>query len=210
MTKKIRHNWFVILLICILFAGCSSQSQEQAEQSAQYSEPAETASESGLSYQEPSFNGYKIIEVDGGDLSGYREANVAVDVGFGDREYWAFTNEYGQLVRVTAKEIVLQDDKTEPVKSNGRYYDDQADVPGTERADMDKGHIIADCSACSCDCGEHPANKILINKITNQLCLIFLVITLVPLACLLISKIIYYNILLPIIININTRFGNTK
>ena len=142
--KIIRHNWLAILLVCIFLAGCSSQSQEQAGQSAKYSEPAETVSESGLSYREPSFNGYKIIEVDGGDFSGYREANVAVDVGFGDREYWAFTNEYGQLVRVTAKEIVLQNDKAEPVKSNGRYYDDEADVPGTERADMDKGHIIAD------------------------------------------------------------------
>ncbi len=122
-NRKIRHNWFAILLICILLTGCSTQSQEQAE---------------------PSFQGYKIIEVDGGDLSGYREASVVADVGFGDREYWAFTNEYGQLVRVTAKEIVLQDDETEPVKSNGRYYDDEADVPGTERADLDKGHVIAD------------------------------------------------------------------
>jgi predicted double-glycine peptidase len=38
--------------------------------------------------QHESFEGYKIIEVDGGNLSGYREPNVAVDVGFGDREYW--------------------------------------------------------------------------------------------------------------------------
>lgn len=38
---------------------------------------------------------YKIIEVDGGDLSGKREPNVAVDIGFGAREYWALANEYG-------------------------------------------------------------------------------------------------------------------
>ena len=38
------------------------------------------------------FSGYKLIEVDGGDLSGYREPNVVVDIGYGDREYWAFTN----------------------------------------------------------------------------------------------------------------------
>ena len=35
---------------------------------------------------------------------------VANDIGFGDREYWAFTNEHGQLVRVVAAEIILQDD----------------------------------------------------------------------------------------------------
>ena len=58
---------------------------------------------------------------------------VVVDVGFGDREYWAYTNEYGQLVRVVAKQIILQDDKTEPVTADGRYYADCANVPGTER-----------------------------------------------------------------------------
>ena len=38
------------------------------------------------------FSGFNLIEVDGGDLSGYREPNVVVDIGYGDREYWAFTN----------------------------------------------------------------------------------------------------------------------
>ena len=90
------------------------------------------------------FAGYKLIEVDGGNMSGYREPNVVVDIGFGDREYWAFTNEYGQLVRVIAAEIILQDDNTEPVKSSGRYYNDEAKVPGVERDDLDEGHIIAD------------------------------------------------------------------
>ena len=90
------------------------------------------------------FDGYTLIEVYGGDLSGYRAANVVVDIGFGDREYWAYTNEYGQLVRVVAAEIILQDDATEPVNSNGRYYDDEAYVPGTENANLDQGHVIAD------------------------------------------------------------------
>lgn len=90
------------------------------------------------------FAGYKIIEVDGGDLSGHRESNVAVDIGFGDREYWAFTNEYGQLVKVVAKEIILQDESKEPVKSNGRYYYDEAKVPGVESKNLDEGHVIAD------------------------------------------------------------------
>ena len=92
------------------------------------------------------YNGirYKVIEVDGGDISGYREANVAVNIGYGDREYWAFTNEYGQLIYVIAEKIILQDDSSEPVNSDGRYYDDEAKVPGTESEVLDEGHIIAD------------------------------------------------------------------
>lgn len=91
-----------------------------------------------------SFDGYSIIEVDGGNLSGHREPNVVVDIGFGDREYYAFTNEYGQLVKVTAVEIILQDDSTEPVTSKGRYYHDEAKVPGVESSTLDEGHVIAD------------------------------------------------------------------
>lgn len=87
---------------------------------------------------------YKILEVDGGDMSGDRQPNVAVDVGFGDRVYWALTNEYGQLIHVIAKKVVLQDDKKEPVTAEGRYYEDEAKVPGTERKDLDQGHVIAD------------------------------------------------------------------
>ena len=115
-------------------------------------EDKEVISDSVVNKEEPTSNnvvedlfaGYKLIEVDGGNLSGHREANVVVDIGFGDREYWAFTNEYGQLVKVIAKEIILQDDATEPVKSNGRYYNDEAKVPGTESKDLDEGHVIAD------------------------------------------------------------------
>ncbi|WP_404456967.1 hypothetical protein LG329_19450 (plasmid) [Virgibacillus necropolis] len=90
------------------------------------------------------FSEHKLIEVDGGDLSGYREPNVVVDIGYGDREYWAFTNEYGQLVRVIADEIILQDDSSEPVLSSGRYYSDEAKVPGVESDVLDEGHVIAD------------------------------------------------------------------
>lgn len=93
---------------------------------------------------EDMFKGYKKLTVDGGNLSGTRQANAVVDIGFGNREYWAFTNEHGQLVKVVAKEIILQDDSKEPVNDDGRYYDDQANVPGTEMKDLDKGHVIAD------------------------------------------------------------------
>lgn len=103
-----------------------------------------TTTESTTSNTEDIFVGYKLIEVDGGDLSGYREPNVVVDIGFGDREYWAFTNEYGQLVKVIAKEIILQDDSKEPVNSKGRYYNDEAKVPGVESKYLDEGHVIAD------------------------------------------------------------------
>ncbi|NBI07090.1 DNA/RNA non-specific endonuclease [Senegalia massiliensis] len=94
--------------------------------------------------EEELFEGYTLINVDGGDLSGHREENVVVDIGFGDREYYAFTNEHGQLVKVVAEEIILQDDKNEPVLSSGRYYPDEAKVPGVESKSLDEGHIIAD------------------------------------------------------------------
>ena len=107
-------------------------------------EASNTTTESTTSNTEDIFAGYKLIEVDGGNLSGHREPNVVVDIGFGDREYWAFTNEYGQLVKVIAKEIILQDDLKEPVTSSGRYYPDEAKVPGVESKYLDEGHVIAD------------------------------------------------------------------
>lgn len=100
--------------------------------------------ENSTATKEDIFEGYRLIEVDGGNLSGNREPNVVVDIGFGDREYYAFTNEYGQLVKVVAKQIIPQDDSTEPVNSNGRYYSDEAKVPGVESKDLDEGHVIAD------------------------------------------------------------------
>ncbi len=87
---------------------------------------------------------YDIITVDGGNLSGNRESNVAVDIGYGNRAYWGLTNDYGQLVYVLADEIILQDPNTETLNSNGRYYPDEAKVPGTEDPNLDEGHVIAD------------------------------------------------------------------
>ncbi len=92
---------------------------------------------------EPTGN-YKKIEVDGGDIRGTRRPMVVVDIGYGSREYWAYTNKYGQLIRVTAKKIILQNAEKEPILASGRYYKEEAKVEGTERTDLDQGHVIAD------------------------------------------------------------------
>ena len=130
----------------IVGTSVATDTKESKENEEFYSESAVSSvySESVETPSSISHDGYTLIEVGGGDLSGYRAANIVVDIGFGDREYWAYTNEYGQLVRVVAAEIILQDDATEPVNSQGRYYDDEAKVPGTENANLDEGHVIAD------------------------------------------------------------------
>ncbi|SIT84399.1 DNA/RNA non-specific endonuclease [Edaphobacillus lindanitolerans] len=162
MKKKM--SYLVLLLIIIFMAGCTnaedatvtdaeSDSQEvsKVERNKNGEEETNTTVAEKPAVEETTpqpnnelFAESELIEVDGGDLSGYRQANVVVDIGYGDREYWAFTNEFGQLVCVIADEIILQDDKNEPVTSSGRYYSDEAKVPGVERADLDEGHIIAD------------------------------------------------------------------
>lgn len=160
MKKKI--NIAFALLLTILMVGCTSieeASVTEEKTPPQEVSPVETnknsekeetindeqvLEENLTAKKDDLFAGYKRIEVDGGDVSGYREANVVVDVGYGEREYWAFTNEYGQLVRVIADEIILQDDRNEHVLDSGRYYSDEAKVPGVEKADLDEGHVIAD------------------------------------------------------------------
>ncbi|WP_110926286.1 DNA/RNA non-specific endonuclease [Bacillus massiliglaciei] len=163
MIKK--KNYVIVFLMAIFMAGCTNaadtsstdletnpkeattaeinQKSEKEEITAPAAEEPATEETTTQSNNER-FSGYKLIKVDGGDLSGSREPNAVVDIGYGDREYWAFTNEYGQLVRVIADEIVLQDDSKEPVTSSGRYYPDEAKVPGVESAVLDEGHIIAD------------------------------------------------------------------
>ncbi|QUG41724.1 DNA/RNA non-specific endonuclease [Psychrobacillus sp. INOP01] len=163
MKKKM--NYLILLLTTIFIVGCTNI--EDASITDVETDPQEvTTVETNLNSEKEEiittvvdevlveetptqpnnelFSGYKLIEVDGGDLSGYREPNVVVDIGYGDREYWAFTNEYGQLVHVIADEIILQDDSNEPVLSSGRYYPDEAKVPGVESDVLDEGHIIAD------------------------------------------------------------------
>lgn len=112
-------------------------------QNATLPEQESDISSAPFSYKFKGFT-YKILEVNGGDLSGNREPDVAVNIGFGERDYWAFTNEYSQVVYVIADEIILQDEINELLLSDGRYYPDEAKVPGTELLDFDEGHIIAD------------------------------------------------------------------
>lgn len=163
MKKKM--NYLILLLTTIFMVGCTNvedtsitdgeiDTQEvTTDNTAETSEIEETITpvvdepvveETPTQPKNDLFSGYKLIEVDGGDLSGHREPNVVVDIGYGDRKYWAFTNEYGQLVRVVADEVILQDDRNEPVLSSGRYYRDEAKVPGVESDVLDEGHIIAD------------------------------------------------------------------
>lgn len=162
MKKKM--NYLIMILMTIFMVGCTNvedtsnkngetdsqevttdntnKNSEEKETTTNVDEPV--VEEAPTQSKNELFKGYKLIEVDGGDLSGYRESSVVVDIGYGDREYWAFTNEYGQLVRVVADEIILQDDDSEPVLSSGRYYPDEAKVPGVESEVLDEGHIIAD------------------------------------------------------------------
>ena len=141
-TKKTDNNVQIEVDKEVVKETPSNTHEEETEISNKNAEPVEE--ESSIVNEDTLFDGYRMIEVDGGNLSGHREPNVVVDIGFGDREYWAFTNEYGQLVKVVAKEIILQDEENEPVTSKGRYYKDEAKVPGVERPDLDEGHIIAD------------------------------------------------------------------
>ncbi|MBG0918349.1 DNA/RNA non-specific endonuclease [Exiguobacterium sp. SRB7LM] len=145
-----RIPFYIPFLLGVLFlSGCtdadvsvstSTSTEETVEKEpVQEEQTTETPESEGDVFED-----YTKIEVDGGDQSGTREANVVVDIGFGDREYWAFTNEHGQLVRVIADEIILQNDETEDVNSSGRYYADEAKVPGVEDPNLDEGHIIAD------------------------------------------------------------------
>jgi hypothetical protein len=165
MKLKKKLNYLFLLLTIIFMVGCSevedasntdreTDPQEvttvNTNKDIEKEETATTVIDEPVVEETPTqpnnglFSGYNLIEVDGGDLSGFREPNVVVDIGYGDREYWAFTNEYGQLVRVIADEIILQDDRNEPVLSSGRYYPDEAKVPGVESDVLDEGHIIGD------------------------------------------------------------------
>ncbi len=142
---------FILISLIFLFNACTTTTQIQTEsysESSQIIQHETITSELGYSVVGDILtylgNEYEIIYVDGGDRNGNRESNVAVDIGFGDRMYWGLTNELGQLIYVLADEIMLQNEETEPVNDNGRYYSDEANVVGTEHEDFDQGHVIAD------------------------------------------------------------------
>lgn len=93
----------------------------------------------------PHLDGNTVLTVDACDLSGDRQPNAKVDIGFGDRVYWGYTNEVGQLVEITAQNITPQNEPKEMLKGGGkRYCRDEAKVPGTELKEYDEGHGIAD------------------------------------------------------------------
>jgi len=148
LTKNRKKAMALILMLTFIFTGCSDpvleKSNDITNEEIVFEKTIDDSEEKGAKVENDQFEGYKLIEVDGGDQSGHRESNVVVDIGFGDREYYAYTNEYGQLVKVTAKKIILQDELTEPVLSTGRYYSDEAKVPGVESSYLDEGHVIAD------------------------------------------------------------------
>lgn len=166
-----KKNFLILLLMFVLLVGCSNVEnstiangdnapqkvttvdkvqKENVAESTEEPELEKKAVDGTVIKQTPNqpqkelFSGYKRIEMDSCSLSGHREPKVVVDIGYGDRKYWAFTNEYGQLVRVIADKITIQDDSKESVLSSGRYCKDEAKVPGVERSDLDEGHIIAD------------------------------------------------------------------
>lgn len=90
----------------------------------------------------PSLLNNNLVNVQACDLSGTREKNVKVDIGFGKRNYLAYTNDFSQVVFVHADTLELQNE--ENLSSNQRYCSDEAKVPGTELENFDQGHIIAD------------------------------------------------------------------
>lgn len=138
-------KWLKVLLTLLLFllVGCASENNINEEPPKIKTEEKEIENKKEDSSIDKSlFDGYILVDAASCDISGQRIANAVVDIGYGDREYWAFTNEYGQLVKVIAKEITLQEDAE--ATNDGRYCGDEAKVPGTEEADLDEGHVIAD------------------------------------------------------------------
>nr|WP_235822090.1 DNA/RNA non-specific endonuclease [Gottfriedia luciferensis] len=150
MNKRLYLILFTVISLSV-FVGCGKITEQTSSNKVQSptseSEPNKSvpiSSEVTGTTGEFDYSKYTLIEVNGGDMSGHRMSNVKVDVGFGKREYWAYTNDFGQLIRVEAKKITLQNSKTDHVLSTGRYYSDEANVPGTESPTLDKGHVIAD------------------------------------------------------------------
>ncbi len=100
-------------------------------------------------------SGYTTKKVKTCNMGTTREANVVVDIGvdsdYANRDYYAYTNKYGQLVAVDAAQIIRQNETFEDVVlgSNGkaselRYCKTEAQVTDSEDSKYDRGHVIAD------------------------------------------------------------------
>ncbi len=83
------------------------------------------------------------IATDSCDSSGNRQANVKANIGYGNRNYYGYTNEYSQLVYVQADSLLLQNSSTEDLTSDGRYCEGQANVEGASDP-YNRGHGIGD------------------------------------------------------------------
>lgn len=95
MKKKI--NYLILLLTAIFIVGCTNVEDASVtdketvsqEVTTNNSDTEKTVTEESVSEKTSTqstdelFKGYKLIEVDGGDLSGHREPNVVVDIGLG-------------------------------------------------------------------------------------------------------------------------------
>src|SRR5690606_26650727 len=112
--SKMKKNitYLLLILTTIFMFGCTDAADEpitvgEADQqeitTVEENKTIEAEANTSVAEEEPDieetpteinnelFPGYNLIEVDGGNLSGHREPNVVVDIGFGDRQYWAFT-----------------------------------------------------------------------------------------------------------------------
>ncbi len=145
-----KYLLFVISLITL--SGCTIPSVEDIENTFDFgqkivsffSESEDEKINDSQIQAEIEAGNLKVETVEACNLTGNRDANAIVNIGAGDREYYAKTNENKQLVEVYANELSLQNDKKEDVKANGRYCNDEARVEGTESSQYDQGHVIAD------------------------------------------------------------------
>ncbi|MGM1023684.1 MAG: hypothetical protein ACQEXV_24875 [Bacillota bacterium] len=145
MKKKL--NYLILILTIFFMVGCTNvedtsktdvetdsqeittdttnkNSEKKAAVKAVVDEPV--GEETSTQPSNELFLGYKLIEVDGGDLSGHREPNVVVDIGYG----------VSSLMKLFYKTT-----RNEPVLSSGRYYPDEAKVPGVESDVLNEGHM---------------------------------------------------------------------
>ena len=95
VTEEIMVSSSIESSVAVASVPTDTEESKESEEFPSESAGSSAYSESAEPQSSVSFDGYALIEVYGGDLSGYRAANVVVDIGFGDREYWAYTNEYG-------------------------------------------------------------------------------------------------------------------